>query len=283
MAKKLNREKQAEVLRRTQAQRKEQKREQVLKAIQELQKQKKPLTFKNIATVAGCSVSYLYKWDNIKAYIHDLQNKKAGQLNQLEEKEPGPHSLKTLHEVSKQRIRELEDQNQELKRQNEKLRGHVAEIFELRDECERLRAQLRQLTLPETTSKVIPLHSPSRKPQTPETIPSTKLSIEQELEQLGITLNGTLKKTLKAASEETVFNAIEALKEQLNRQEIPNPGGWLNKAIKEGWTKAEKLPEQRRDSQPEVLTPTVQEDRELISPDELGKLSQLFKEKANDR
>jgi hypothetical protein len=36
-----------------------------------------------------------------------------------------------------------------------------------------------------------------------------------------------LKKTLKAASEETVINAIEALKDQLSRQEIPNPGGWL--------------------------------------------------------
>ena len=63
----VNREKQAEVLRRTQALRKEQKKEQVLKAIQEIQKHSKPLTFKNIATVAGCSVSYLYKWDDIKA------------------------------------------------------------------------------------------------------------------------------------------------------------------------------------------------------------------------
>ena len=41
MAKKHSREKQAEVLRRTQAQRKEQKKEQVLKAIAEIQKQKK--------------------------------------------------------------------------------------------------------------------------------------------------------------------------------------------------------------------------------------------------
>ncbi len=56
----VDREKQAEVLRRTQAKRKEQKKEQVLKAIAEIQKHSKPLTFKNIATVAGCSISYLY-------------------------------------------------------------------------------------------------------------------------------------------------------------------------------------------------------------------------------
>jgi ferritin-like protein len=102
----VNREKQAEVLRRTQAKRKEQKKEQVLKAIQELLKQKKPLTFKNIATVSGCSVSYLYKWDDIKAYIHELQQQKETTLNSLEEPEgkDRPHSLKTLHQVAKDRI-----------------------------------------------------------------------------------------------------------------------------------------------------------------------------------
>ncbi len=79
----VNREKQTEVLRRTQASRKEQKKEQVLKAIAEIQTHKKPLTFKNIATVAGCSISYLYKWDEIKAYIHELQQQKETTLKYL--------------------------------------------------------------------------------------------------------------------------------------------------------------------------------------------------------
>ncbi|MDJ0902875.1 MAG: DUF6262 family protein [Xenococcus sp. MO_188.B8] len=157
----VNREKQAEVLRRTQAKRKEQKKEQVLKAIQEIQKQKKPLTFKNIATVAGCSVSYLYKWDDIKAYIHELQQKKETTLNSLEEPEgkDRPHSLKTLHQVAKDKIRKLEAEIRELKRQNEVLRGHVAEIYEIRDENERLRTQLRELTSSNSSSKIIPIRS----------------------------------------------------------------------------------------------------------------------------
>ena len=157
----VNREKQAEVLRRTQAKRKEQKKEQVLKAIQELQKQKKPLTFKNIATVAGCSVSYLYKWDDIKAYIHELQQQKETTLNSLEEPEgkDRPHSLKTLHQVAKDKIRKLEDEIKELKRQNEILRGHVAEIYEMRDENERLRTQLRELTTSNSSNKIIPIRS----------------------------------------------------------------------------------------------------------------------------
>ena len=157
----VNREKQAEVLRRTQAKRKEQKKEQVLKAIAEIQKQKKPLTFKNIATVAGCSISYLYKWDEIKAYIHELQQKKETTLNSLEEPEgkDRPHSLKTLHQVAKDKIRKLEEEIKELKRQNEVLRGHVAEIYEIRDENERLRTQLRELTSSNSSSKIIPIRS----------------------------------------------------------------------------------------------------------------------------
>ncbi|MEH2084585.1 MAG: DUF6262 family protein [Nostoc sp.] len=142
MAKNHNRDKQAEVLRRTQAQRKEQKKEQVLKAIQEILAQKQPLTFANIANVNGCSISYLYKWDDIKAYIHNIQHEKETQLNLLEQKDLKPHSLKTLHKVARQRIRQLEAEIRELKHQNEKLKGHVAEIYELRDECDRLRSQL---------------------------------------------------------------------------------------------------------------------------------------------
>ena len=164
MAKKHSREKQAEVLRRTQAQRKEQKKEQVLKAIAEIQKQKKPLTFKNIATVAGCSISYLYKWDEIKAYIHELQQQKKTTLNPIEEDNKGrPHSLKTLHEVAKQRIRDLETTIKDLKHQNEKLRGHVTEIYELRDENERLRTQLRELMNPTLSSKVVPIQASGKK------------------------------------------------------------------------------------------------------------------------
>ncbi|MEO1560702.1 MAG: DUF6262 family protein, partial [Cyanobacteria bacterium J06632_19] len=51
--------------------------------MQEIIKHSQPLTFKNIATVAGCSVSYLYKWDDIKAYIHELQQHKETTLNQI--------------------------------------------------------------------------------------------------------------------------------------------------------------------------------------------------------
>lgn len=287
MVKKHNREKQTAVLRKAQEKRKQEKREQLFRAIEEIQKSGKPLTFTNIAKVAGCSVSYLYKWTELTAYIHDLQEQKTQQLHQLEEKKPGSHSLKTLHEVSKQRIRQLEAENIELKRQNEMLRGHVAEIFELRDECQRLRTQLRQLNQPEPPPKVIPLHCANKIIEKTQIKETTKLSIEQELKQLGISLNSTLKKTISKATEENVVNAIKLLKYQLSKQDIPNPGGWLNKAIKDGWTKSEPIPRQTQQENSVSNQVKITPDKKLISADKLKSLSQslnnIFKDNSNDK
>ena len=50
-----------------------------------------------------------------------------------------------LLEENKVERERIEEEIKELKRQNEVLRGHVAEIYEIRDENERLRTQLREL------------------------------------------------------------------------------------------------------------------------------------------
>lgn len=226
MNKKHNREKQAAVLNRAQQQRKRQKKDSVRQAIQQLQKDSQPLTFPNIAQVAGCSVSYLYKWSEITAYIHDLQSQETHQLHHLEEKQPTPHSLKTLHEVSKQRIRELVAENQEMKRQNEKLRGHVAEIFELREECERLRTQLRQLTLPSPSTKVVPIQPTSKKTAY---VPTNDIvqEIEQLIQQMGIKLGVKLKREIAQHDPEKVRLAIVAFGQYRSQTPINNPGACL--------------------------------------------------------
>lgn len=226
MNKNHNREKQAAVLHHAQQQRKQQKKEQVLKAVQQLQKDNQPLTFPNIARVAGCSISYLYKWSEITAYIHDLQNQETHQLHHLEEKPPTPHSLKTLHEVSKQRLRELVADNRNLKRQNEKLRGHVAEIFELREECERLRTQIRQLTSPHPSTKVVPRQTSSKKTAH---VPTDDISdeIAQLIQQMGIKLGVKLKREIVQHDTEKVRKAIEAFRQYRSQTPVNNPGACL--------------------------------------------------------
>lgn len=226
MLKKHNREKQAAVLLSVQQQRKQQKKDSVLQAIQQLQKDRQPLTFPNIAQVAGCSVSYLYKWSEITAYIHDLQSQETHQLYHLEEKPPTPHSIKTLHEVSKQRIRELIVENRDLKRQNEKLRGHVAQIFELREECERLRTQLRQLSSPSPSTKVVPIQTLSKKTAL---VSTNKISSEivQLIQQMGIKLGVKLKREIAIHDPEKVRLAIVAFEQYRSQTPINNPAACL--------------------------------------------------------
>jgi C1A family cysteine protease len=148
-----DRTQQIAVLNRTQEQRKYQKQQKVFNAVRVLQEQGKSITFTEIAQIANVSVSYLYKWPEVKDYIQSLRNQQNNHLQPCSEKqELGPHSLKTLHEVARKRISELEVQIQELKRQNALYRGHIAEIYELREENERLHTQLRELTSPKSDS-----------------------------------------------------------------------------------------------------------------------------------
>jgi hypothetical protein len=278
----VNRDKQTAIIRAAQEKRKQQKREEVFRAIEEIRQSGKPLNFPNIAKVAGCSISYLYKWTELTEYIHDLQ-KKAEPVNTIQDKTPGTHSLKTLHEASKQRIRSLETENQELKRQNEVLRGHVGEIYELRDECERLRKLVRKYETANSSSKVIPLHSYSQEPEKPinQSEPK-KLSINEELSALGISLNSSLSNIIKKANESTVLAAIEALKEQLTKGDIKNPGGWLASAIKNGWAKPEPITKSSSPQPIERDEVKIDPNKKQVSEHKLKFLSSIFNQKDHE-
>jgi hypothetical protein len=284
MAKKHNRDKQAEVLRRTQAQRKEQKKEQVLKAVQEIMAQKKSLTFANIAKVAGCSVSYLYKWDEIKAYIHELQQKENTQLNPLEEPEARPNSLKTLHEVARQRIKDLEAEIKDLKQQNEKLRGHVVEIYELRDECERLRKQLRELLNTQNSpSKLIPIQTPLKEKIV--SISSSKTEDSSEtiinlIKEMGLTVGAKLKEEINSRDPQKVKLAINAFQQYRNHHTITSQEACLLSMIREEAQPNTSNEIVDKPSQPRIHETSEESNQELVSLDQLKQLSNLFNYKS---
>lgn len=278
----VNREKQAEVLRRTQAKRKEQKKEQVLKAIAEIQKHSKPLTFKNIATVAGCSISYLYKWDEIKAYIHSLQHQKQTTINPIEENNKHqPHSLKTLHEVAKQRIRDLEATIRELKHQNEKLRGHVAEIYEVRDENERLRTQLRESTNPTTKSKVIPIQASAKETIQPNLLKDQKSikEIIESIKDMGIKVGTKLKQEIISRQPERVIFSIEAFKQYREEHPVKSQEACLLSMIREeAEPNTTSKPKDEKPQQQVASTPNKPV-KKLMSADSLKQISNLFNSK----
>ena len=282
MDKKHSREKQAEVLRRTQAKRKEQKKEQVLKAIAEIQKQRKPLTFKNIATVACCSISYLYKWDEIKTYIHEMQQQKQDTLNPIEEdNKERPHSLKTLHEVAKQRIRDLEGTIKDLRHQNEKLRGHVTEIYELRDENERLRTQLRELINSTLSSKVIPIQALGKKniSSSPSEAKDSTDSIVESIIELGLKVGNKLKSEITSHEPEQVRLSIEAFKQYRDSHDVKSQEACLLSMIREEAEPNTESKPKAKKTQREAVSSPKQSTKKLMSADKLKQLSNLFNSK----
>jgi Family of unknown function (DUF6262) len=262
------------ILKEVQSTRKEDSAERVYKAIERLQKIDGKITFASVAKEANVSVSYLYKYPEIKVYIAEVRNKQRS-FPTSPVAQPNSSSTGKIITRLKEKIQQLEHDNKELKRKHEALAGQVYRVHYLQEQVERQQQIIEglqgKLKGEQLDSKVTPI-SVKRKSTISE-------QIQSELDSLDISLNPTLTKTIKAADESTVITAIETLKEQLSRKDIPNPGGWLNQAIKEGWTKPELIPQTSSKPAHQVVTANNQPSKELLSSDKLQQLSSIFKPK----
>ncbi|AFY92943.1 DUF6262 family protein [Chamaesiphon minutus] len=261
-------------LQQVQAARKEDSAGRVFKAIERLQKIDGKINFTTVAKEANVSVSYLYKYPEIKQRIAEVRNKQRS-FPTSPVAQPNSSSTGKIIARLKEKIQQLENENKELKRKNEALAGQVYRVHYLQEQVERQQQIIEdlhgKLKGEQTDSKVTPISS-KRKSTIDE-------QIQSELDSLDIGLNPTLNKTIKAATESTVLAAIAALKDQLSKKDIPNPGGWLNKAIREGWTKPELIPQQSAKPEYQIVTTSERPTKELISFDKLQELSTIFKQK----
>mgnify|MGYP000217429860 FL=1 len=251
--------------------RKEDSADRVFKAIERLQKIDGKINFTTVAKEANVSVSYLYKYPEIKQRIAEVRNKQRS-FPTAPVAQPNSSSTGKIITRLKEKIQQLENENKELKRKHEALAGQVYRVHYLQEQVERqqqiievLQGKLKDEQL---DSKVTPISS-KRKAAIDE-------QIQSELDSLDIGLNSTLTKTIKAATESTVLAAIEALKDQISRKDIPNPGGWLNTAIKEGWNKPEIVMQTSSKPEHQVVTASTQPAKELLSIDKLQQLSTIF-------
>lgn len=233
--------------------------ERVAKALAKMIKQGQIITFKSVATAANVSTAYLYKQIDLRNQIEVLRGQ---QKNSSKPKQPPLASdnskaviIYNLREDNKRLRADIDG----LRRVNESLTGRLYQLQDASNLAERLRAEnesLRQQldecrrraeiqpdSIPLTNSKDSKVTSLDKK-RTQRLDISDK--IKSDLAQLGIPLNSTLTKTIKSASVEIVESAIVALKEAMTTGNVERPGGWLNKAIKDGWIPNEKhLPQNK--------------------------------------
>jgi tRNA nucleotidyltransferase/poly(A) polymerase len=233
-----------EALQEAAAQKAKESAERVEKALEKMIKQGQIISFKSVAHSANVSTAYLYKQDDLRNRIETLRDQ---QKQRPKSKQPPTASdnsksviISTLREENKKLRAEIDG----LRRINEGLAGRVyhlqgaddlaqrlkAENAELKQQLEECRQQVQQpMTAPRENSKVTSLE---RKRAGRSNISD---QVKQQLESLGIQVNTTLTKTIKTASEKTVLDAIEALKEAISDGGVDKPGGWLKTAIEQGW------------------------------------------------
>lgn len=260
------------LLKEVQLARKEDTVKRVYKAIERLLRTDAKINFATVAKEANVSVSYLYKYPEIKQHIAEVRNKQKSSFPTSLVARTNSSSTNKVIARLKDKIQQLEQDNKELKRKNEALAGQIYRVHYLIEQVERqqqiiedLHGRVKQQQL---ATKVTPI-SVNRKTTITE-------QIQTQLDSLSIDLNPTLTKTIQSAAETTVLDAIEAFKEQLNKKDIPNPGGWLNQAIKEGWTQRAVVPEKSFKPEHQVVIASHKPSPELLSIDQLQQLSNIF-------
>lgn len=226
-------------------------------AIRQLTQENQPVTFASVARNAGLSVSYLYKYPEIRERIDSLRKQQLFAGKQTEEKKASDNSKAVIIYQLRDRIKQLEVEITGLRRVNEGIAGRLYYLQGADDLAERIKVENTQLKLDnselrrqlaENTLLLINSSVPEldnlkitslAKKQAARSDISDK--IKQQLDELGIKLNPTLVKLIKSVEEDTVLKAMEAFQEAIVSSNIEKPGAWLKKAIEEGWIPNEEI------------------------------------------
>jgi hypothetical protein len=254
------------------------------KAINKLMKSNEPMSFANVAREAGVSISYLYKYPEVKARVLELrqQQQQIGKPNKLQTASDASKAV-IINEL-RERIKKLEADLTGLRKANEGMAGRLYQLHDMQVMVERLKAENEELKkqVGEQVRAPEEIDSSSMAGSNVTSISQRSKSsvsdaIKAELEQLNIPLNSTLTKRIKATTEERVLSAITALKDQLTKGDVTNPGGWLATAIQDGWTVAEPI-SPSQPPQREIFTVSVESKptTKLVSLDKLKTLNNIF-------
>ena len=228
------------------------------KAISKLLQNNERVSFGAIARIANVSVSYLYKYPEIKERIQDIREQQVKNTRKLTRPQTASEKSKqVMIKQLRERINTLEWEKKELKKQNEKMTGELYQIgikldlfdrvkqetLRQAEEIKKLKAELEstknelsvcQTKLVESNPKVTPINQKLKQSVTDAQINN---DLKAKLSNLGIRLNSTLKKIILSSTQQEVHNAISAVEEYLaTDKKVKSKAGLLRTALEEGWT-----------------------------------------------
>ncbi|WP_009630382.1 DUF6262 family protein [Synechocystis sp. PCC 7509] len=227
------RESRIDILKQTQEARKQDSLDRVYKAIERLRKLNAKINFQTIAKEANVSVSYLYKYPELKRHIAELRSKQNS-MPVTPVAQPNSSATGKIIARLKERIRQLEQENSELKRKNEALAGQVYRVHYLQEQVERqqqtivdLQTRIKERVGESSAVKVTPI-AQAKSRQVSDVV-------QDELKSLRIRSTESLNRVIREHDEETVLFAIEAFRQYKKTHEIQSLAGCLRRAIEEGW------------------------------------------------
>lgn len=214
--------------------------ERVEKALEKMIKQGLTINFKTVAETANVSTAYLYQKLEIKERIETLRDQQKNQSKPKIAPIASDNSKTMIINNLREEIKRLRAEKDELNKINQSLTGRLYKLQSIENNADRLRAENEALKqqVKELTDRLTDCEAKIPQKITPITqARRNEISdrIKNQLEATGIKLNTTLSKAIKASTEETVLDAIEAYKEALAAESIERPGAWLKTAIENGW------------------------------------------------
>ena len=228
-----------ENLKKAQAVRKDEALGRVYKAIESLQKTGGKINFPTIAKEANVSVSYLYKYPELKQYIGELRNQQSALPRKPLAKTASSNSQAKIIGRFKERIRQLEEQSSELRRKNEALAGQVYRVHLLQAQVER-----QQQTIDDLQTRLHQAHAqiPSALKPEAKVTPITQAKrlqvselIQEELKASGVKTTASLNRIISQQEENMVLLSIRAYNQYKETNFVEKPGACLRRAIEEGW------------------------------------------------
>ena len=192
----------------------------VERGIQQLIKENHTINFNTVAETSGVSKAWLYKEKDVRNRIEHLREQ-SGSKKRLPAKQRASDASKVaLIRTLKERIKRLESHNKDLRRQNEVASSHILKVRDLEKEVQRLQSDNERLR--QRAQKAVEASSSSP-------------TIQNALAELGVTWNSTLERLIDETPRGIVETAFESLREALKAVQVKNPGGFLNKAIRDAW------------------------------------------------
>ena len=227
------------------------------KAIAKLLQNSEKVSFGAIARIANVSVSYLYKYPEIKEHIQDLRNQQLKNSRKLTRPQTASEKSKqVIIQQLRERINNLEWEKKELNKQNKKMTGELyrigikldlfdriseenkrqaKEIIKLKMESKSIESELNncQVNLVENGPKITSI---SQKIEPSNNNSQNDSELQAKLSDLGVKLNETLKKIILSKTQQEVDNAVSAVEEYLSTdKKVKSKAGLLRRALEESW------------------------------------------------